>query len=73
MSSQKDSPPKRKHARTLSCRQCGAPLQPGSEGIGPFCSARCRMQDLSKWFNEGYKIAADPATTEPDRQDEEDS
>jgi endogenous inhibitor of DNA gyrase (YacG/DUF329 family) len=31
------------------------------------------MQDLSKWFNEGYKIAADPATTEPDRQDEEDS
>lgn len=29
---------------------------------GPFCSERCRLNDLSKWFGENYRIASSPAT-----------
>ena len=43
------------------CRVCGAQIANQTDHQGPFCSARCRMQDLSKWFGENYRIAASPA------------
>jgi endogenous inhibitor of DNA gyrase (YacG/DUF329 family) len=30
----------------------------------PFCSARCRLADLNRWFNEGYGLAYEPAEDE---------
>jgi endogenous inhibitor of DNA gyrase (YacG/DUF329 family) len=43
------------------CTVCGAPLEAERDAQGPFCSARCRMQDLSKWFGENYRIASTPS------------
>ena len=40
------------------CRVCGKELSDKLEGRGPFCSERCRLNDLSKWFGESYRIAS---------------
>lgn len=45
----------------VPCPRCGresevddaTPLPPDF----PFCSERCRMSDLGKWFDEEYRIA----------------
>ena len=26
----------------------------------PFCSERCKLQDLAKWADGSYRVAADP-------------
>jgi uncharacterized protein len=31
----------------------------------PFCSERCRLVDLGRWFNEGYGLAVE-SEGEPD-------
>ena len=47
-------------AKLVLCPTCKAvvsreaELQPESF---PFCSDRCRMSDLGRWFKEDYKIA----------------
>ncbi|MEQ1757605.1 MAG: DNA gyrase inhibitor YacG [Vicinamibacterales bacterium] len=35
----------------------------------PFCSERCRTQDLARWADGGYRIAAEPVAS-PDDDDE---
>ena len=35
----------------------------------PFCSARCKMQDLSKWFGESYRIASNPTNESPHEEE----
>jgi uncharacterized protein len=42
-------------AVTRPCRICGQTASSHDEHF-PFCSQRCRMADLGKWFNEDYKI-----------------
>jgi endogenous inhibitor of DNA gyrase (YacG/DUF329 family) len=37
----------------------------------PFCSERCKLQDLARWADGGYRVAAEPAT-EPGHDDEKD-
>ena len=38
----------------------------------PFCSERCKLQDLARWADGAYRIAADPVTeTETDTHDDE--
>jgi len=33
----------------------------------PFCSERCKLQDLARWADGAYRVAAEPASTdEPD-------
>jgi endogenous inhibitor of DNA gyrase (YacG/DUF329 family) len=39
------------------CRCCGKELPEDIKGA--FCSERCRLNDLSMWFNEDYKIASE--------------
>ena len=41
--------------RSGRCPRCGqsAPLDNPSF---PFCSKRCRLIDLGKWFNEEYRV-----------------
>lgn|GEM_PF-4946661 len=41
---------------TPECKICGAPIPEKRDTSGPFCSHRCRLNDLSKWFGEGYRI-----------------
>jgi uncharacterized protein len=40
----------------------------------PFCSERCKLQDLGNWANERYRIPGPPADTVPatDADGEED-
>ncbi len=39
-----------------ACRTCGQTTTSECETF-PFCSDRCRMADLGKWFNEDYRIS----------------
>jgi endogenous inhibitor of DNA gyrase (YacG/DUF329 family) len=43
------------------CRVCGKAIPQKRDTHGPFCSERCRLNDLSKWFGENYRIASSPA------------
>ncbi|MFQ5806887.1 MAG: DNA gyrase inhibitor YacG [Phycisphaerae bacterium] len=48
---------------TFSCSICGKAV--AYEGplprLYPFCSERCRLVDLGRWFNEQYSIDRDLA------------
>lgn len=51
------------------CPICGKPADPAN---APFCSKRCRMVDLGRWFGESYVVssplpgAADAPDDEPE-------
>jgi endogenous inhibitor of DNA gyrase (YacG/DUF329 family) len=32
----------------------------------PFCSERCRLMDLGRWLDEGYRVPTPPQTVESD-------
>lgn len=38
------------------CRTCGKPVREDASHY-PFCSERCRMGDLGKWFSGEYTIS----------------
>lgn len=45
-----------------ACATCGEPSAPRSTNKhAPFCSGRCKDEDLGRWFGEGYRISR-PAT-----------
>ena len=46
------------------CRTCGAPLAPNVVSDAVFCSSRCRMADLGKWFNGEYTVSRDLKDTD---------
>jgi endogenous inhibitor of DNA gyrase (YacG/DUF329 family) len=52
-------------ARCVWCRR--HPIDPQWR---PFCSERCKLQDLARWADGSYRIAADPVTEE--EEDEHD-
>jgi uncharacterized protein len=37
----------------------------------PFCSERCRMLDLAKWAEGGYRVPGQPITPPAEDSDEE--
>ena len=48
-------------ARTIRCPGCGGPSVYSAENtFRPFCSARCKNNDLGAWASEGYAVPADP-------------
>ena len=42
------------------CPSCDKPV-PADAGQGPFCSKRCRLIDLGRWFNEEYVVPGEDA------------
>lgn len=44
--------------RARRCRVCGGSVDRSGE-FGAFCSERCRMADLGKWFSGDYSISRD--------------
>jgi endogenous inhibitor of DNA gyrase (YacG/DUF329 family) len=43
------------------CPTCGRVLQVADRELAPhrpFCSRRCQLLDLHKWFNEEYRISS---------------
>jgi len=47
------------HEAPGRCRTCGTPLAPTKASAAAFCSSRCRMADLGKWFNGEYMVTRD--------------
>jgi uncharacterized protein len=43
--------------RTAPCPVCGKPAEFDAKPLGPFCSERCKLVDLGKWFGEDYRIS----------------
>jgi endogenous inhibitor of DNA gyrase (YacG/DUF329 family) len=41
--------------------------QPAQPPWQPFCSERCKVQDLAKWIDGAYRVPAEPL---PDADDE---
>jgi len=41
----------------VKCPTCGRENDFNADPLGPFCSRRCKLVDLGKWFNEEYKIS----------------
>ena len=44
--------------RLLLCPSCQKPGSWLPEKSAPFCSNRCRLVDLGKWFNEEHAVSA---------------
>jgi len=42
---------------------------PVDERWAPFCSERCRNEDLARWADGDYRVAAEPVDS-PDEDDE---
>ena len=36
----------------------------------PFCSERCKLQDLARWAEGTYRVAAEPVSDDDDKGDE---
>jgi endogenous inhibitor of DNA gyrase (YacG/DUF329 family) len=61
-------PPAHEPGLCVFCRR--HPINPAWR---PFCSERCKLQDLARWADGSYTVAADPATeTETDTSDDDD-
>ncbi|WP_245559245.1 DNA gyrase inhibitor YacG [Chitiniphilus shinanonensis] len=52
--------------RLVPCPKCGTltPFSPDNP-YRPFCSARCRTDDLASWAEEKYRIEGSDAGEEP--------
>ena len=56
-----------KSARLVSCPTCSKPsLFAPSNPWRPFCSERCKTNDLGAWASESYRIPAKDEGTDED-------
>ena len=55
-----------------ACKACNAPILEGAAEQFPFCSERCRMQDLGKWFSGEYRLAGKEPVDPVDMNAEQD-
>jgi endogenous inhibitor of DNA gyrase (YacG/DUF329 family) len=58
------------------CPTCERLYDPEHSPALPFCSVRCRLVDLNRWFDEGYSLPyerpeEEEATPETRREQEE--
>lgn len=56
---------------SAACPSCGKPsrLSPDNPHR-PFCCERCQMGDLGAWFEERYRVPADPSPDDPSDPDQ---
>jgi endogenous inhibitor of DNA gyrase (YacG/DUF329 family) len=38
----------------------------------PFCSERCKLQDLAKWIDGAYRVPAEPVMDRDEKSDDDD-
>lgn len=54
-------------ARVIRCPACGGPsVYSPDNAFRPFCSARCKNNDLGAWASEGYRVGAEPDPDDPE-------
>lgn len=42
--------------KKIKCPNCGRETEWKGNPFRPFCSEKCKLADLNKWFNEEYAI-----------------
>lgn len=48
------------------CKNCGKAVAGGENAkYLPFCSKKCQLADLGKWFDEKYRIADEAGEIDP--------
>jgi endogenous inhibitor of DNA gyrase (YacG/DUF329 family) len=53
------------------CPTCKGPVAAATQNAAhPFCSGRCKLADLSNWFNERYTVPAEPVNPDEIHEDE---
>ncbi len=53
------------------CPICGKPVESKPQNpYDPFCSERCRMVDLGKWFSDSYRVPARPDELDDEQVDQ---
>jgi endogenous inhibitor of DNA gyrase (YacG/DUF329 family) len=53
--------------KVVSCPRCGAPVPwDQSSPYRPFCSERCKMNDLGAWATESYRIPVEEDNDTPE-------
>lgn len=57
--------------REQVCKNCGKAVA-GQENAKylPFCSKKCQLSDLGKWFDEKYRIADEESEIDPNELDD---
>ena len=50
-------------AQMIKCRTCERTFSAESDTF-PFCSERCRLADLGKWFSESYRVSREAQADE---------
>ena len=45
----------------MICPTCKAEFERSETQFPPFCSERCKLIDLGKWFDGSYAIPGEPA------------
>jgi len=53
------------------CPMCEKLFDPEQSTTLPFCSSRCRMADLNRWFDQGYGLPYESTEEDEVRPDEE--
>ncbi|RKX31216.1 MAG: DNA gyrase inhibitor YacG [Verrucomicrobia bacterium] len=46
-----------KNSLVVRCPKCRRRGRWFAVGYGPFCSERCKLIDMGRWFEEGYRIS----------------
>ncbi|MBX3615816.1 DNA gyrase inhibitor YacG [Nitrosomonas sp.] len=57
--------------RIVTCPQCGKPVVwETANRFRPFCSERCKVNDLSQWAQESYRIPDSQTDPEDNKNSE---
>ena len=57
----------------VRCPTCRRPAPWDGNPFRPFCSERCKLQDLGNWASERYAIPGPPAETVLEEGDDDDT
>jgi hypothetical protein len=58
---------------TGQCPNCGEAAALGPDNpVRPFCGPRCKLADLHRWLDGGYRIPAEPVSPDGDARGWED-
>ncbi|MBX6423675.1 DNA gyrase inhibitor YacG [Thermosulfurimonas sp. F29] len=55
--------------RVRRCPICGRPTSWRKNPYRPFCSERCKLVDLDRWFSEEYRISVSRDTMEAEEEE----
>jgi endogenous inhibitor of DNA gyrase (YacG/DUF329 family) len=52
----------------MKCPTCNKPAEWQDNPHRPFCSERCQLIDFGRWANEEFRVPAEPAPSDEDKE-----